>query len=68
MTTNDKDKGRNVFAGAETVGGSEQVKVLVRFSRAELSAMMADTGATSNATAVCCFVRKRLSGKGGAAR
>ena len=36
------------------------VQVLVRFERDELEAMKDDTGATADATAVACFVRKNL--------
>lgn len=39
---------------------SKTVQVLVRFDRDELKAMKDDTGATADATAVACFVRKNL--------
>ena len=40
------------------------VPVLTRFERAELDAMKDETGATADATAVACFVRKNLRKRG----
>ena len=40
------------------------VQVLTRFERAELDAMKDETGATADATAVACFVRKNLRKRG----
>jgi len=40
------------------------VPVLSRFERAELDAMKDETGATADATAVACFVRKNLRKRG----
>jgi len=37
---------------------------LTRFERAELDAMKDETGATADATAVACFVRKNLRKRG----
>lgn len=45
---------------AETTTEPQTVQVLTRFERAELDALRNETGATSNATAVACFVRKNL--------
>lgn len=36
------------------------VQILVRLSRDEIDACKAETGATADATAVACFVRKNL--------
>lgn len=40
------------------------VPVLTRFERDELEAMKDETGATADATAVACFVRKNLRKRG----
>ena len=45
---------------AETTTEPQTVQVLTRFERAELDAMKDETGATADATAVACFVRKNL--------
>lgn len=45
---------------AETATEPQTVQVLTRFERAELDAMKDETGATADATAVACFVRKNL--------
>ena len=37
----------------------ETVPVMVRMTRAELDDLRAETGATADATAVACYVRKR---------
>jgi len=42
----------------------QTVPVLVRFTRAELNALREETGATADATAVACFVRKNLPRRG----
>ena len=42
----------------------KSVPVLTRFDRAELDVMKDDTGATADATAVACFVRKNLRKRG----
>lgn len=39
---------------------TETVQVLVRLERVELEQMKDETGATADATAVACFVRKNL--------
>ena len=36
------------------------VQILVRLNRDEIDACKAETGATADATAVACFVRKNL--------
>ena len=38
----------------------QPVQILVRLSRDEIDACKAATGATADATAVACFVRKNL--------
>lgn len=48
----------NEQTAAETA--TETVQVMTRFSRAELEAIKEETGATADATAVACFVRKNL--------
>ena len=45
---------------AEPTTEPQTVQVLTRFERAELDAMKDETGATADATAVACFVRKNL--------
>lgn len=40
------------------------VQVPARFTREELDAMKDETGATADATAVACFVRKNLRKRG----
>ena len=42
----------------------QTVQVLVRLERGELDAMKDDTGATADATAVACYVRKNLRKRG----
>ena len=49
---------------AETATEPQTVQVLTRFERAELDAMKDETGATADATAVACFVRKNLRKRG----
>ena len=44
----------------QIVQETETVQVLTRFYRDELDAMKEETGATADATAVACFVRKNL--------
>lgn len=39
---------------------AQTVLVMVRFERGELEALKDETGATADATAVACFVRKNL--------
>jgi hypothetical protein len=36
------------------------VQVMTRFTRAELDALKRETGATADATAIACFVRRNL--------
>lgn len=43
---------------------AQTVLVMVRFERDELEAMKDETGATADATAVACFVRKNLRKRG----
>ena len=43
----------------------QMIPVLTRFDRAELDAMKEETGAVADATAVACFVRKKLRGRSG---
>ena len=50
---------------AETATEPQTVQVHTRFERGELDAMKEETGATADATAVACFVRKNLRKKGG---
>ena len=40
------------------------IQVPARFTREELDAMKDETGATADATAVACFVRKNLRKRG----
>lgn len=40
------------------------IQVLTRFTRAELDAMKEETGASADATAIACFVRKNLHKRG----
>ncbi len=54
-----KTEGAEVAPGSETEA-EETVQVLCSFSRHELNALKAETGALANATAVTCFVRKNL--------
>lgn len=49
---------------AETATEAKTVPVLTRFERAELDTMKEETGATADATAVACFVRKNLRKRG----
>ena len=42
----------------------QTAQVLTRFTREELDAMKDETGATADATAVACFVRKNLRKRG----
>lgn len=49
---------------AETATEPQTVQVLTRFYREELDEMKDDTGATADATAVACFVRKNLRKRG----
>ncbi len=51
-------------ATAETATEAKTVQVLTRFERAELDTMKEETGATADATAVACFVRKNLRKRG----
>ena len=44
---------------------SKTVQVMTRFERSELDIMKEETGATADATAVSCFVRKNLRKKAG---
>lgn len=49
----------------ETMKTAEQmIPVLCRFERKELEQMKDETGATAEATAVACFVRKNLRKRG----
>ena len=52
-------------ATAETATEPQTVLVLTRFDRAELDTMKEETGATADATAVACFVRKNLRKRDG---
>lgn len=49
---------------AETATEPKTVQVLTRFERDELETMKDETGATADATAVACFVRKNLRKRG----
>ena len=49
---------------AETATEPQTVQVLCRFERKELDEMKEETGATADATAVACFVRKNLRKRG----
>lgn len=49
---------------AEAATEPQMIQVLTRFTRAELDAMKNETGATAEATAVACFVRKNLRKQG----
>lgn len=44
---------------------AKQTGVLVRLTHDELDQLKGETGATADATAVACFVRKNLRGKRG---
>ena len=57
MNTNNET---NEQPTADTANEPQTVQVLTRFDRAELDAMKEETGATADATAVACFVRKNL--------
>lgn len=61
MHTNDQNE---PTASADATKPAEAepktVQVPARFTREELEAMKDDTGATADATAVACFVRKNL--------
>ena len=65
MNTNDQNE---PTASADATKPDEAepktVPVLTRFERAELDAMKDETGATADATAVACFVRKNLRKRG----
>ena len=51
-------------ADATPAAEPQPIQVLTRFERAELDAMKEETGATADATAVACFVRKNLRKRG----
>ena len=40
------------------------IQVLTRFTRAELDAMREETGASADATAIACYVRKNIHKRG----
>ena len=61
MNTNNET---NEQPTADTANEPQTVQVLTRFDRAELDAMKEETGATADATAVACFVRKNLRKRG----
>lgn len=44
----------------ETMGPEKPREILVRFTPSEVEQIKAETGATAEATAVACFVRKNL--------
>ena len=45
-------------------GNAEIIQVLVRLTRAELDELKGETGASADATAVACYVRKNLRKRG----
>ena len=61
----DKNEQNETTASADATPAAEPtVAVLCRFERKELDEMKEETGATADATAVACFVRKNLRKRG----
>lgn len=64
MNTNDQNEPTASADATPAETEPKTVPVLTRFERAELDAMKDETGATADATAVACFVRKNLRKRG----
>jgi hypothetical protein len=58
------NKNENEQTATAETATDQTVPVLTRFKRAELEQIKDDTGATADATAVACFVRKNLRKRG----
>lgn len=63
-TNNQIEATASVDATTPAEAEPKTVPVLTRFERAELETMKDETGATADATAVACFVRKNLRKRG----